>query len=228
MRNSQQKRRPDPPHFSDADWADYVRGLGSEELRLRLQAHLESECDPCRLQFQFLQRVVQSAAADVVPIPDDVVLRAQGLFDRPKPKNWVQTLQALPAILLSRSPLELHPAGVRSLAPGVLTEPGERLLFRAGVYLLDLKVDSPQTSGMTEIIGQISNSTDENEIWDNVLVQMEISGHVVLEARTNRFGEFLLAHPLKQHRVTIRLGLQAAGFRIDIPLRSRRRRSRSV
>lgn len=228
MRNSQPKRPAGSPHFSDAEWADYARGLASPSLRLKIQAHLDSACESCRTQLAFLQQVVHSAAPDAVSVPDELVLRAQALFDRPAPRNWMQTLQALTAELISRSPLELHPAGVRSLDPGVQAEPGERLLFRAGVYLLDLKVDSSQTSGATEIIGQISNPADDNEILDDVLVQVDISGRIVLETPANRFGEFLLVHPLQQNRAILRLGLRKAGLRIDVPLRARRGRSRPV
>lgn len=224
MRNSQQKRRVDSPHFSDAEWADYSRGVSSPTLRAQFEKHLQSGCDQCREQQVFLQQVQRSAAASAT-VPDEIVQRAQALFDRPPRLNWIDKLQALTAELISHSPLEYHPAGVRSVAPDVQSRKGQRLLFRAGVYLVDLKLDSPLTAEAAEIIGQISNSSDEYESFENVLVQMEVSGRVVLEAPANRFGEFLLVHPLKQNHTTLRLGLQKAGLRIDVPLRSRRPRT---
>ncbi|MFN7939637.1 MAG: hypothetical protein U0R19_40300 [Bryobacteraceae bacterium] len=224
MRNSQQKRRVDSPHFSDAEWADYTRGLSSPELWSQFQQHLQSGCERCHKQHQYLQQVKQSASASV-EVPDDVVQRAQALFDRAPRLNWIDRLQALTAQLVSRSPLELHPVGVRSVAPDVQSRKGERLLFSAGVYHVDLKLDWPLTAGAAEIIGQISNSSDEHESFENVPVQIEVSGRVVLEAPANRFGEFLLVHPLKQNQTTLRLGLQKAGLRIEVPLRSRRTRS---
>ena len=95
---------------------------------------------------------------------------------------------------------------------------GDRLLFRAGDYSVDLKLEPPSASDAGEIIGQIANLEDHAANMDGVLVQMVVSGNTIGETSTNRFGEFLMEYPSKA-TATLRFALKHHGQRIDLPLR---------
>src|SRR5260370_40434454 len=50
------------PHFSDEDWADYVRGPLPDERRSGLQGHLDTSCGSCTKEHA-TWRAVQDAAS---------------------------------------------------------------------------------------------------------------------------------------------------------------------
>lgn len=197
---------------------DFVRGLSSPDSRSAMQAHLDSGCDACRQQQQFLMQVAETGKASAAEVPDDLILSVRRLFARQPTPGWIDQLQTWVAELVSRVPLHVHPAGVRSLDSGVQRWSGERLLYQAGVYTVDLKLDPPLTSGAGDIIGQISDRRTDAEPLENVLVQVQVAGRIVAETSTNRFGEFLVTGPARPKRAVLWLALREAGCRIEVAL----------
>jgi hypothetical protein len=212
------------PHFRDAQWADFVRGIGGEILEQEIRNHLDSGCEPCRVMASLIASVAETGKADgSLQIPADVIASAKAIF-QPVQTGWMESLRTVVAELVTQIPLDWQPVGVRSLA-NVENAAGDRFLYRAGNYAVDLKVESPSSTDPGEIIGQIANDEDTSDNLAGVLVQMVVPGKTTLgktigETSTNRFGEFLIAYPAHP-KAMLRFALKRQGQRIDLPLRLR-------
>jgi hypothetical protein len=220
-----QKQRQDgsrTPHFQDAQWVDYVRGLAGESLQQEIQNHLNSGCEDCKQTWAWMLSVAETGASDAqLKIPDEVVSRAKAIF-RPAETGWIEKLRSLAAELVTQVPLDFQPAGVRSLGT-MESKSGDRFLYRAGKYAVDLKVELPGASESGEIIGQIANEQDAADNLSGVLVQIVVPfkqtlGKTIGETETNRFGEFLMEYPSAKSAI-LRFALKQRGERIDLPLR---------
>lgn len=207
------------PHGSEEQWTDYARGLVLPELRRTMQAHLESGCELCRKRYELVRRLTEAGRSGAAEAPEEAVVRARALFRRPAAAHWMDRLQAWTAELLSSMPLETPLAGVRSLAAELQPGVGERLLYRAGDYIVDVKLDPAAPGSASEIIGQISNNDNDQETFDDVVVQLDIAGRTVAQVQANRHGEFLVARPARNGNAVLRLGLPRAGRKIEIALR---------
>jgi len=213
------EQRKDPSrgdHFSEQRWSDFVRGLADEADRLEVQAHLESGCAQCRKIADQLGAVAKLGTSDsALDVPPDVISRALGLFEPTPASTWMDSLAPVIAELVSSGRRDWQLAGVRSHPASAS---GDRMLFRAGDYFVDLALDAPLASEAGEIIGQISNELDRDEKLDGILVQIVVSGSTLGETSTNRFGEFLMDYPANKI-VTLRFALKHRGQRIDLPLK---------
>jgi hypothetical protein len=208
-------------HFDDQRWVDFVRGIAAEAVQKEMQTHLDSGCPSCRATFSWMGSVATLAAADsAILVPEDVVQKARELFvASPAPAGWIETLESIAAELISEVRWDWQPTGVRSGGASAETPVGDRLLFRAGDYAVDLKIEPPSVSDAGEIIGQIANQVDQQENLEGVVVQMVVLGRTLGETATNRFGEFLIEYPTGK-KATLRLALKHRGQRIDLPLKA--------
>jgi hypothetical protein len=203
-------------HFTEQRWADFVRGLASDRERREIELHLET-CDGCQLIANRLGLVVRMGASEsVLEVPEDTVQRARLVFESSPGTGWTESFPTLVAELVSSTREDWQLAGVRSAEGNLEGSAGDRLLFRAGDYSVDLKVEPPSTADRGEIIGQISNDEDRTESLEGVLVQMVVLGRTIGETETNRFGEFLMDYPRKS--ATLRFVLKHRGQRIDLAL----------
>jgi hypothetical protein len=121
--------------------------------------------------------------------------------------------------------IEWRLAGVRSGASDAVDPARDRMLFRAGDYSIDLKLEAPAGGEGGEIVGQLSCASPQPESVNGVLVQMVSGrGRTLGETTTNRFGEFFVDYA-GQKNVTLRFALKARNQRIDLPLKLNRRAS---
>lgn len=213
-------------HFSDEQWSDFVRGAASADLRPDMEAHLQSGCAACAGTAAAFESVMRVAEADLAwPVPQESVNQAKALFEEPPERNWIEALKGIRGRLLPEIANDWRLAGARS--GGAEVEPAdERLLFQAGPYTVDLKLDRPAAGEAGEIIGQISGEPSHSDSLGGVLVQL-ISGpgHTLGETTTNRFGEFFVEYS-GQKNVMLRFALRTQNQRIDVALKSRRRSAR--
>ncbi len=94
-----------------------------------------------------------------------------------------------------------RPAGVRSTGPSV-----RQLLYGAGEYRVDIRIEPQMDSPKAALVGQILNSQDPNKSIDSAPVKLLRAGKVRLECLTNRFGEFRFECDLESGlRLTISL-----------------------
>ena len=220
----EQSREPVPrDHFSEQRWSDFVRGLADDAHHHEIQSHLDSGCQLCCAIERQLRSVAKLGASDrALDIPAEAVARARGLFDPAHSSaavaststKWMDSLTPILAELVSSVRADWQLAGVRSSSAGVS---GDRMLFRAGDYSVDLELEPPLDHEAGEIIGQIANERNADDTLEGIPVQMVVSGRILGETSTNSFGEFLMDYPAKK-RVSLRFALKDRGQRIDLSL----------
>lgn len=205
-------------HFSEPQWVDFVRGVSEDPVQAEMQGHLDSGCAVCKASVSWLRAVSSMAAAERLEVPPDVVRRAGEVFAAPPAKaGWMDELEAIAAELISNVRLDWHPAGVRSVTASEEALGGSQLLYRAGDYTVDLRIEPPSAQDPGEIIGQIANERNRQENLDGLVVQMVVLESTLGETVTNRFGEFLIEYP-RRKKAILRLALKHLGQRIDLSL----------
>lgn len=203
-------------HLQTTEWIDYVRGVMPAEKSLFAAAHLKDGCVSCGDTANWLHRLNASTARELI-VPDAVVNVAKAILAataRETEDLTRVTLRRLKAILLYDSILDLQPAGARSLPLGC----GSRmLLFRAGEYSLDLRLEAePEQSNWT-LVGQLSNDDNPSDEMSNLPVLVMAGKKVVGKTFSNEFGEFIL-QDLPRQRLHLCVPLAAEGQQIDLAL----------
>jgi hypothetical protein len=214
-----QKKPKMEVHFDDARWTDFVRGLAGESVSRAIQAHLDARCESCCAMLSWLEHVQRLGSADArESVPDYLVRSAQEIFTpREKATGWIDKLEAMTGELVSSFGRNWQLAGVRA-TEDVQTAEVDRMLFRAGQYFMDLRLEPPSALSAGEITGQIYEEGDSGDNLDGIVVQLVVPGRILDETTTNRFGEFLLGYP-ERPSTTVRFALKHRMQRIDLPLR---------
>ena len=63
------------PHFSEQDWADFVRGIDVSTVKREMESHLASSCRECKSAFDLWGPVVRLAAKENDYAPPDSLIR---------------------------------------------------------------------------------------------------------------------------------------------------------
>ncbi len=197
-------------HFSEGLWIDFVRRVTAPADAIAMSAHLASGCPRCCQAVEWLSVVAGVGATGAAQaVPPELVAIARALFV-PR-ENWAEKLERLAATLIWQQQPGLLAQGVRSLA-----QAGQRVLYRAGDYSVDLNLEG-MAREPGEIVGQITNEQDGLEMLDGVVVQVLSGGETLVETATNRFGEFIIEYPAAKKSM-LRFALRHRGQRIDLPL----------
>lgn len=206
------QRREGMKHFEITEWADFVRGLTPAGARKDMETHLAA-CKPCQRTAKLLS-VFSSTAAHLrgIEAPTSSVHCAETLFalqetERKRSRaGWV-------ARLVFDSFREPLPAGVRS---------GQRLsrqvLFEAGAYRLDLRLERESGTEHFSLVGQIENRKQPRLEMGSVPVMLTAGRQVVARGITNRFGEFQFSYRAVGQMQLFVVLPQEAGRRIAVPV----------
>jgi hypothetical protein len=204
-------------HLTDGNAADLVRGLAAAKDRRWMEKHLESGCARCRESVAFLRSisVVTQADAQWEP-PADIIERALDIFPERRPRV-APLRRRLLARLMYDSFREPLPAGIRA-GRGV----SRQVLYRAGDFFLDLRLDYEQGAGRASLVGQVAARIPEDLARTkvpsaSVSVLLMDGRAVVAQAPLNRFGEFHLDYE-PQPRLRLRVPLGAAQTGVELPL----------
>src|SRR5712691_9089119 len=117
-------------HFSEADWADFVRNVVSPSTKAAVQKHIEDGCGKCKTILQTWQSVVSVANEEsTYTPPDDVVRVAKS-----------QIVAVMPTVsrgirLLFDSGLQPMAAGVRGLVSA------RQFLYETDELYIDLRLE---------------------------------------------------------------------------------------
>ena len=197
-------------HLQDTAWADYVRGVTSETETAAMAAHLAAGCDRCERTARAFAQMVRLGIADTRQAPPEYVVhaaRAIAALGRPDP---VRVLPRLLGALMFDSFQSPVLAGVRSGQPT-----SRQMLYEAGPYSIDLRLDHERGSRRVWLTGQIATAEPSHRI-DRIAVALTAGDRVAAEAYTNGAGEFQLAyepHQQLQLRIDVRPDEQ-----IQVPL----------
>ena len=199
-------------HFEFAEWTDFVRGLVEESARVAMEGHLASGCRKCRHTADLLQKAAVAARSDSkVQVPEYAVRFARAIFILQLPEK-VRLLPRTPARLLYDCFREPLPAGVR-------TQQGlsRQVLYQAGDYLLDLRLENERGSSRVALVGQIQNRKEPGKRLGGVLVLLVSGEQVLAQAVSNSLGEFQMEYaPTKHLRLCV--PVRQAGKQIAMPL----------
>jgi len=172
-------------HYGIVQLVDFARGLvQAEEARL-MREHLASGCPECRQMAEFCQKVSGVCQGMALrPVPDSLVGQARAIFPvrltEPRKRMF-----HLPVELIYDSLLVPAPVGQRST-----WQIGWQALYRAGDCSLDLRVEPELHSSRAAIVGQVSSQAAPETEMGAIPVCLKTGRAVVVETRSNRFGEF--------------------------------------
>jgi len=203
-------------HLETTEWIDYVRGIMPAEKAQFAATHLSDGCVSCGDTANWLFRLNASAAREVT-VPDAVLNVAKAILGAKARETEDLTrvvLRRLRAALMYDSMFDLQPAGARSLPLGC----GSRmLLFRAGEYSVDLRLEAEPEHLNWTLVGQLSNDDNPSDDMANLPVLVMAGKKVVGKTFSNEFGEFILPD-LPRQRLRLCVPLAAEGQQIDLAL----------
>jgi hypothetical protein len=204
-------RRKKMKHFASEEWVDFVNKQLSPQQTESMQSHLETGCQPCSklLNTWILVRETAQRESDL-QVPESAVrhvINAFAVAAEPKRKSGIFEIPRLVFDSLWQPAL----AGVRSgaVAP-------RHLLYRAGEVSIELVLEPEPPSDRVHIAGQVSSSGTQNPAFAQVPIVLYTSNTKVVEATTNRLGEFQLGF-MPQEGLRISFG-SVAGRELTIPL----------
>jgi hypothetical protein len=172
-------------HFPLEKWVDFARGLVGEGERKLMQNHLDTGCRKCSEALAFSARVYRAAQRESnYEPPADAVRIVKAAFSKAQTEP---TGTFLAAELLFDSFLNPLPSGVRS-TPNA----SRQLLFGAGRYRIDVRLEPHIESDQVAVVGQLLNTAHEPRGIERARVRLVKGRKVVAETVTSRFGEFHL------------------------------------
>jgi hypothetical protein len=188
---------------------DYARGLVDAEERAAMDQHLREGCVRCAAQSRLFSRVAELASADDDYEPPEYARHAaRAVFALHRP-DIVQT-PLLPLRLVYDSFRDLAPMGVRSGQPMT-----RHVLYEAGPYAVDLKLDHERGARTLLLTGQVANA-QEPEAVRGIPILLLDGKTVVVSGSSNPSGEFQMEY---EPRPGLRLLVDIGGtHQIELPL----------
>lgn len=199
-------------HLTETEAADLARNVAAPAARRWMERHLAGGCARCHRSVTLFKRVAETAHADVSwDVPADVMERALDIFAI-RPIQTTRPVQRLLARLVFDSFREPLPAGVRS-ARGV----SRQVLYRAGSYFIDLRLDSTAATRRVSLVGQVVRRGAARVSHRTASVALVDGRTVLSHAPVNSFGEFQVDYDSKS-RIRLRVLLDAGRTAVDLPL----------
>ena len=197
-------------HLQDTAWADYVRGVIPETETAAMAAHLAG-CRRCERTTRALGEMVRLGIADTRQAPPEYVVHAaRAIFALSRP-DWVRVRPRLLGALVFDSFRSPVLAGVRSGQPTT-----RQMLYEAGPYSIDLRLDHERGSRRVWLTGQIATAEPSHRI-DRIVVALTAGDRVAAEAYTNSAGEFQLEYEAQQQPLQLRIDVRP-DEQIQLPL----------
>ncbi|HJU44443.1 MAG TPA: hypothetical protein VJ691_16570 [Vicinamibacterales bacterium] len=180
-------------HFSDADWADFVRGISIPD-EAEMKAHLGA-CPECGELVSALHQVAEVYLRDAVATPPDHVLHpARAIFEMWTPDR-VRLFSPSTARLVFDSFASPALAGIRSGQPMY-----RQLLYESDPYAIDLRLDGQRGEHRVLLTGQVASADPQRAVGGvRVILTADGGRRVVEEIHTNDAGEFHLEYEPAPH-----------------------------
>ncbi|HZT73968.1 MAG TPA: hypothetical protein VE996_09980 [Terriglobales bacterium] len=199
-------------HFSEEDWLDYVRQVGSAERNAAMTNHLVTGCVACSGEAGFWERL-RGVAARMVETPPPV--QAPALSEaRWLPKRRERRLR-LDLVFDSYSQ-PLVAIGTRAAGPA-WSHP-RQMMFFSGDLQLDLRLEpviGVAVPGRVALVGQVQRRSKPESPPAGASVRVMRGRRLVGEATTNNLGEFQLEFNAASGLTLLFGGEQ--GFEVALP-----------
>lgn len=168
-------------HYDEASWADFARGVASEEAKASMQQHLDSGCRECGGLLRMWQEVLSVARNEsaLAPPPDAVHL-AKSRF------AMVRSWSRPQVRLVFDSSLQPATAGVRGSVSA------RQFLYETDDFCIDLRLQPHREARLTSVIGQVLSRARSSHSTSAMPVRLCSRDASIAETVTNQFGEFHL------------------------------------
>jgi hypothetical protein len=176
-------------HYSLEEWADFARGVAGNAKKATMQTHLETGCKQCTKAAALWQRVNVTALRESTYAPPDVAVRSVKGLGAIHGIGQGRKASSRLANLLFDSLRAPTMAGVRSSSS---TTPARQLLYGAGNYRIDVRMEPQSDSEKVAIIGQVLNAVDPSKQSPSMPVILFKGKKILSVSNTNSFGEFNL------------------------------------
>lgn len=200
-------------HFKDSQWANYVRGAASSELRQAMLQHLNDACPECLATSELWSEVYASAQRepDYVP-PEDTVRLAKASFATVKIEQ-VSSLSQVAELIFDSINQPLAPA-FRS-AFSHIGSGARALLYQSGDIRVDMLVEG-RSPNRINVMGQVLNLHESDQMVTKARVVLLEGERSLARTATNELGEFQLEFRMNDNmRLAIEVGM---GRNVIIPL----------
>jgi hypothetical protein len=181
-------------HYSSEQWVDFARDVVREDEKIEMQRHLETGCKQCSKELGMWQRLHQFARREAAYTPSEGDVRiVNAAFAGGAVQHSRRNAKEEVASLLFdsfRSPLL---AGVRSTASA-----SQQLLYGAGDYRIDVRIEPQIDSEKVVLIGQVLNSADPDELLAALPVSVLQGRRMLAESLTSEYGEFQIECGLEE------------------------------
>ena len=171
------------PHFSEQQWADWVRGVAVSETALAVQGHIANNCPDCKSPFHVWKQVGDLARAEQTYEPPENLVRMVKLEFalQHSPRE-----EGVPAGMIYDSLSQPQPVGIRGAALGM-----RQILYEAEGLTIDLRLEQKPNSNKVHACGQVL-SKDVPLRWVNeaAIVLWDDKGQMVTTTESNHHGEF--------------------------------------
>lgn len=195
-------------HFTLEKWVDFARNTLEQKAKAEMQAHLDTGCESCGRILSLWKRVhVVSARERAYEPPAGTLRIVKSILPGLSKRSGKRTILEL----LFDSKYTPALAGVRST-----TSTARQLLYAAGAYRIDLKMEPQLDTERVSVMGQVLNSADPTQMIPAILVTLIRNNKAITSTETGDFGEFQLECKLTAH-LQLRLKLPD-GVGVEIPL----------
>jgi hypothetical protein len=181
-------------HFSEEEWADFVRGVGPAELASELQRHLDSGCKKCLKSIAMWRSILDIARDEAGPPPPESAVRGAeacyGLYRGWESPSTVPTL----AELVFDSFRQPVPAGARSSVTS-----GRQLLYESDGVDIDIRTHFDTDANRVFLAGQVLDSSNPNANMKDISVMLVDEREMLTQTVTNASGEFQLEFDRRQN-----------------------------
>src|SRR5271163_149556 len=172
-------------HYSLEMWADFARNVIREDKKVEMQSHLETGCASCSKELGMWQRLQQVARRESAYTPSEGAVRTVNATFVNRSADRSSRAKTQLATLLFDSFRGPVLAGVRSSGSA-----SQQLLYGAGDYRIDVRIEPQRDSEKVVLIGQVLNSADPDERLSALPVSLLRGRQLLAESHTSDFGEF--------------------------------------
>ena len=193
-------------HLSEEDCVDFVREQAAAEDTARLQRHLSTGCARCARAVRLWKAVFGAAQQESsYQPPDEAVRQARGAFALHPPQPAVRPGLVESVALVFDSFREKAAFAVRSASRSP-----RQLLYKAGRYIIRLRLEPTEDAERMFLVGQIVDELDPRGPLQDIAV-LALDGRRTLDRTlTNEMGEFVL-EPKAAENLQLCVGIAEIG-----------------
>lgn len=197
-------------HFSDQNWADFVRCTGSTGSRREIDGHLTTGCPDCASALDFWRQLGTFGANEREYAPPQDLVRVVKL-SFPQPEMYRPATSVLANVIYD-STMRPLPVGIRSGAVNT-----RQVVYEADGLTVDLRFERKPHSRTISASGQVLDRQAPLAWLGNAAVVLWTDkGKMVMATEANEFGEFQFEFVVQDQ---LRISIAAAGRKtLRIPL----------